>query len=214
MRARAYSGDLLATTLLRVNTATTSQTALHRPLLDLSEGLEAPVQLLYLLTLLGFLVVGAWLVVRQVLVRRELEEAAKVLGERTRGVDATSEDCFELGVILLRKKLFTQAVKNLDRARRSWNGLPDELAQVHNALGFAYYNMEKNDLAVENYRKAVELQPGYVTAWNNLGDAFERKQKWNDALRAYQEALSYAPANKVAKNRSDALKSRLQTSKS
>lgn len=91
MRARAYSGDLLATTLLRVNTATTSQTALHRPLLDLSEGLEAPVQLLYLLTLLGFLVVGAWLVVRQVLVRRELEEAAKVLGERTRGVDATSE---------------------------------------------------------------------------------------------------------------------------
>lgn len=74
--------------------------------------------------------------------------------------------------------------------------------------------MEKNDLAVENYRKAVELQPGYVTAWNNLGDAFERKQKWNDALRAYQEALSYAPANKVAKNRSDALKSRLQTSKS
>lgn len=33
---------------------------------DLSEGLETPVQLIYLLTLLGFLVVGAYLVVRQV----------------------------------------------------------------------------------------------------------------------------------------------------
>lgn len=32
----------------------------------LADGLEAPVQLLYLLTLLGFLVVGAFLVVRQV----------------------------------------------------------------------------------------------------------------------------------------------------
>ncbi len=32
---------------------------------DLGDGLEAPVQLLYLLTLLGFLVVGAFLVVRQ-----------------------------------------------------------------------------------------------------------------------------------------------------
>jgi len=32
-----------------------------------SEGLEAPVQLLYLLTLLGFLAAGAYLVVRQVL---------------------------------------------------------------------------------------------------------------------------------------------------
>ena len=34
---------------------------------DLAEGLEAPVQLVYLVTLLGFLVVGAYLVVRQVL---------------------------------------------------------------------------------------------------------------------------------------------------
>lgn len=33
---------------------------------DLAEGLEAPVQLVYLVTLLGFLVVGAYLVVRQV----------------------------------------------------------------------------------------------------------------------------------------------------
>ena len=35
-------------------------------LFELSEGLETPVQLIYLLTLLGFLVVGAYLVVRQV----------------------------------------------------------------------------------------------------------------------------------------------------
>jgi hypothetical protein len=60
-------------------------------LAELSEGLEAPVQLAYLVTLMGFLVVGAYLVVRQVLIRRELEEAAKVLGERVRTGDASSE---------------------------------------------------------------------------------------------------------------------------
>ena len=48
-------------------------------------------QLAYLVTLMGFLVVGAYLVVRQVLIRRELEEAAKVLGERVRTGEATSE---------------------------------------------------------------------------------------------------------------------------
>lgn len=58
---------------------------------EVGDGLEAPVQLAYLLTLMGFLVVGAYLVVRQVLIRRELEEAAKVLGERVRTNDATSE---------------------------------------------------------------------------------------------------------------------------
>ena len=97
---------------------------------DLGEGLETPVQLLYLFSLLGFLVVGAFLVVRQVLIRRELEEAAKVLGERVRANEATAEDYFELGVILLRKKLFTQATKNLERAKKGWEGEPEELAQV------------------------------------------------------------------------------------
>lgn len=96
------------------------------PVADLAEGLEAPVQLVYLATLLGFLVVGAYLVVRQVcsircisisvysiafrtcalltspgqhglasmlqaLVTRELEEAAKTLGDRVRQKDATCE---------------------------------------------------------------------------------------------------------------------------
>lgn len=40
--------------------------AQQQPLFELAEGLETPVQLIYLLTLLGFLVVGAYLVVRQV----------------------------------------------------------------------------------------------------------------------------------------------------
>ena len=67
------------------------------------------------------------------LVRRELEEAAKVLGERIRTSDATSEDCFELGAILLRKKLYTQATKNLERAVKLWDGAPEELAQARPA---------------------------------------------------------------------------------
>ena len=50
-------------------------------------------QAVYLITLLGFLVVGAYLVVRQVLIRRELEEAAKVLGDRIRTDSASSEVC-------------------------------------------------------------------------------------------------------------------------
>ena len=58
---------------------------------DLAEGLEAPIQLLYLLALLGFLAAGAYLVVRQVFVRRDLEEAAKVLGERIRSDSGNAE---------------------------------------------------------------------------------------------------------------------------
>ena len=41
-----------------------------------------------------------------------------------------AQDCFELGVILLRKKLYTQATKNLEKASRMWDGEPEELAQA------------------------------------------------------------------------------------
>jgi hypothetical protein len=38
--------------------------------------------------------------------------------------------------------------------------------------------MEKTELAIQEYKRAVELQAGYVTAWNNLGDAYERNKEW------------------------------------
>jgi tetratricopeptide (TPR) repeat protein len=167
------------------------------------------VQAIYLAALLGFLAVGAYLVVRQVLIRNELEEAAKVLGDRVRAGEASSEDYFELGVILLRKKLFTQATKNLEKARKGWEGEGEELAQVHNALGYAYFNMDRVEEAEREYRAAVALQPGYVTAWNNLGDALERLKQYAPALEAYREALAYAPDNKVAAARADFCKTRL-----
>jgi hypothetical protein len=53
------------------------------------------------------------------------------------------KDYYELGVILTRKKLYTQATKNLEKAKKVWDGEEADLAQVHNALGFCYFNMEK-----------------------------------------------------------------------
>jgi tetratricopeptide (TPR) repeat protein len=85
--------------------------------------------------------------------------------------------------------------------------------QVHNALGFAYFSMEKSSMAIDNYKKAVEMQPGYVTAWNNLGDAFEKGRDWKNAYNAYSEALSYAPDNKIARERADSLRSKAEAAR-
>ena len=145
----------------------------------------------------------------QVLIRRELEEAAKVLGERVRTGDASPADSFELGVILLRKKLYTSALKSLDRARATWDGPDADLAQVLNAVGFANFQLNKLDAAIAAYGEAVALQPGYVICWNNLGDAREKRGEWAEALKAYEAALALEPGNAVAKARSDACRARL-----
>lgn len=108
-----------------------SAVTLPSPVLpELAEGLEAPVQLAYLAFLLAILSAAAYTVVKQVLTRREMDERSKVLGELIRTGDAVSEDYFELGVVLARKRLFTQALKNYTKAVKLWDGEEVELAQV------------------------------------------------------------------------------------
>lgn len=89
------------------------QLAVLQPLFDTAEGLETPIQLIYLLALLGFLAAGAYLVVRQVLIRRELDEAAKALGERIRTGEATCEVGVLSAAMLAAAKLCSAAQQHM-----------------------------------------------------------------------------------------------------
>jgi Flp pilus assembly protein TadD len=100
-------------------------------------------------------------------------------------------------------------VRNLKLAAEMWQGDQEDLAQIHNALGYGYLETEKLDASVAEFKKAVELQPGYVTAWNNLGDALERLNDRKGAMAAYEESLVLAPGNQVAANRLEQIKTRL-----
>ena len=176
---------------------------------DVADGLEGGIQAIYLGALLAILGFAGFIVVRQVLIRRELDESAKNMGERIRAGDATAEEYFEMGSIMLRKKVYTQAVRNLKLAASMWEGDQEDLAQIHNALGFGYLSTDKLEESVAEFKKAVELQPGYVTAWNNLGDALERMNDRKGAMAAYEESLVLAPGNSVAANRLEEIKRRL-----
>lgn len=81
--------------------------------------------------------------------------------------------------------------------------------QVYNALGVSYIRDDKIDKGIAQFETAVKLQPGYVTAWNNLGDAYEKKKDLESALKAFEEVLLFDPNNKVARPRRDALKDRV-----
>lgn len=81
--------------------------------------------------------------------------------------------------------------------------------QVYNALGVSYVRNGKLDKGITQFENAVKLQPGYVTAWNNLGDAFEKKKDLKSALKAFEEVLLFDPNNKMARPRRDALRDRV-----
>jgi len=176
---------------------------------EVADGLEGGIQFIYLGSLLAILGFAGFIIVRQVLIRRELDESAKNMGERIRSGDATAEEYFEMGSIMLRKKVYTQAVRNLKLAAEMWKGDQEDLAQIHNALGFGYLSTDKFTESVAEFKRAVDLQPGYVTAWNNLGDALERLNDRKGAMLAYEESLVLAPGTQVAVTRLEEIKRRL-----
>lgn len=180
------------------------------PVYEVGELFELGIQLSYLLLLLGLLGVGTFFVIRQVLVRRELDLSAKELQEQVRSGDASATELFELGAVMLRRKFYPAATKYLLQAIDKWDGDDQDLAQVHNALGVSYVRDGKTDKGISQLETAVKIQPGYVTAWNNLGDAYEKKKEYKSALNAFEEALLFDPNNKVARPRRDALKEKVK----
>ena len=51
--------------------------------------------------------------------------------------------------------------------------------------------------AVFRWERAIELDPTYAEAWNNLAIAFENQGRFEDALEAYETALDLDPQNVV-----------------
>lgn len=173
---------------------------------QVGELFDVGIQLIYLLLLLGLLGAGTYYVIRQVLVRRELDLSAKELQEQVRSGDANATELFELGAVMLRRKFYPAATKFLLQAIEKWDGESQDLAQVYNALGVSYVRDGKLDKGIAQFETAVKLQPGYVTAWNNLGDAYDSKKEFGSALKAFEEVLLFDPNNKIARPRRDALK--------
>jgi Tfp pilus assembly protein PilF len=49
--------------------------------------------------------------------------------------------------------------------------------------------------AAYRWEKAVEVDPTYAAAWNNLGIAYEHQGKFDQARKAYEKALLIDPNN-------------------
>ena len=73
------------------------------------------------------------------------------------------------------------------------NGSKGAKSQVEFGIAVAQKNLWKE--ALYRWQKAVELDPGYAAAWNNLAIAWEHEGNFEEARKAYEKALSLDPKN-------------------
>lgn len=170
---------------------------------------EGTLPIIYLGILLVLLSGAAIFLVRQVLKTRRIETTFSRLQRKLSKEKGTSKEHYELGGLLLDKRLYSQAIAQFQKALKAKDleGAPST-AVIYNALGYAYAAQEQFDLAIRQYKESLELVPNYVTALNNLGFAYEKKQLIAQALETYEEALKHDPKNSTAKRRAESLRKR------
>jgi len=57
--------------------------------------------------------------------------------------------------------------------------------------------------ATMRWEKAVEIDPTYAAAWNNLGIAYEQQGKFEEANKSYNKAIQLDPNNQLIRQNYD-----------
>lgn len=77
----------------------------------------------------------------------------------------------------------------------------DAKDQVNFGMMVAQKNLWKD--AVARWEKAVELDPTYAAAWNDLAIGYEQLGKFDEARKSYEKALALDPGNQFIRNNYD-----------
>lgn len=64
---------------------------------------------------------------------------------------------------------------------------------VLTVIGNSYNELKMHDEAIEEHKKAIEINKDYYVAWVNLGVAYRHKGDLDEAEKCYNEALKIKP---------------------
>ena len=73
-------------------------------------------------------------------------------------------------------------------------------ALLFNIKGACFAGLDQKNLAIENYKKAVAINPRYAKAHYNLAGALHELEKFDDSIRSYQDTLAIEPDYAEAHN--------------
>lgn len=75
-----------------------------------------------------------------------------------------------------------------------------ENSACYNILADSYKDLGQKDLAVKNYKKAIELNELNFSAWNNLGQVYELLyHNFDEAKKAYEKSIVSNPTSEIAR---------------
>ena len=111
--------------------------------------------------------------------------------------ESETYDLFQQGREHLKKGMAAQATVALEKAR---NREPEK-ASIREALGIAYFRIQRYDAAESEFRKVLELSPADDYAHYALGRCLEKQGRDHEANGHYKLASSLRPGEQTYESR-------------
>ncbi|MBI4714798.1 MAG: tetratricopeptide repeat protein [Nitrospirae bacterium] len=102
---------------------------------------------------------------------------------------ATARELFLLAVDPVREKRYEEAVSLL----RTAQSLDRDNVALHNSAGNIYLLAQRPDLAIETYRRILELTPADLEATYRLGALYQNMGRSKEAKETFQKVLEMGP---------------------
>nr|ALL97349.1 ycf37 [Pyropia endiviifolia] len=165
----------------------------------------------YLSILTSFLLILNWLILQQLKTIFLLESQFKYFVEKRQNNILEAEESLGFAKICVAKKCFSKAIieGQLTLKQKPDLNSKDEnirIANLYNMLGFIYSEAKQIDIAKNFYQQALQADPNYVIALNNLAKIYEEVKDFKKAEALYDKVLTLNFNNTIANRRKSFIK--------
>ena len=110
--------------------------------------------------------------------------------------------CSYMGVGLKELGVYRQAIEVLKQGEAH----DKERTDIYNLMGFCHFKLREHEKAIENFAKAIDLNPGSAIDYANIGSNYREMGDAEKAITFYEIALSIDPSIDFARESLERLK--------
>jgi tetratricopeptide (TPR) repeat protein len=104
-------------------------------------------------------------------------------------ISSTAPDHFNIGMDLLKKHKYEDAIMEFDKAIE----LKPGFTEAWTGKGIAVGNLGRIDESLELFNKAIKINPDDVEAWYQKGFALGKLERFEEALKAFKKVIAVKP---------------------
>ncbi len=121
--------------------------------------------------------------------RGYLEQAEACFQLALQDDPSSAEALYGLGSVYLQQESTPKAREHFERALQLHASYPGTLPNAWNNLGILAARAGRTDEAIQNFQRALQIDPDHLIALDNLGNAYREQRRWEDAKTVLGRAL-------------------------